>query len=133
MLKKYKRKQHFNFSIEGDKARLYLRKTFTNIFVTFTDMDNKVIICKTSGNSGIKDSKRRKKAPQALETIVKYLIKYLTLYKIKYVYLVFKMRLNRYTYTLIKELSFYGIQILGFKINRPIAFNGVRARKLRRR
>ena len=96
-------------------------------------MKNKVIICKTSGSSGISGSKRHKKVYQALETIVKALIKYLKLYKIKKVYLIFRMRLNRYTQTLIKELSFYGIKILGFRIHRFVAFNGVRGRKLRRR
>jgi len=32
-------------------AKIYIKKTYTNIFITLTDMDNKVVICKTSGSS----------------------------------------------------------------------------------
>jgi len=50
--KKVKIKDKFNFGIKKYKfnmGRLYLRKSFSNIFLTFTDLSNKVIICKTSG------------------------------------------------------------------------------------
>jgi len=91
--KKYKRKRHFFFGETGNHGCLYLRKSFSNIFVTFTDMNNKVVACKTSGNSGIVDTKRRKKNPQALEIIVKELMKVVKLYRIQFFSIIFKMRL----------------------------------------
>lgn len=51
-IKKIKIKKKFNFGIKRYKfnvGRLYLRRTFSNIFLTFTDLSNHVIVCKTSG------------------------------------------------------------------------------------
>jgi ribosomal protein S11 len=42
------------------------------------------------------------------------------------------MRVNKFFYFLTKELAFYGITVVNFRIRRPVAFNGVRRRKLRR-
>jgi len=133
--KKVKIKDKFNFGIKKYKfnmGRLYLRKSFSNIFLTFTDLSNKVIICKTSGNSGITGSKRRKRIPLALETIVKSLHRFFLLYQIKSIQIVLKMRKNSYFKTLLKLLSYYGISISGFSYRRILAFNGVKGRKLRR-
>jgi len=77
-------------------------------------------------------SKRRKKVPYAIENIIKALSPYFKVYKITQVFLVLKMRINTFFYFLAKELAFYGIRIISFKIRRPIAFTGVRKRKLRR-
>lgn len=44
-----KLKRYFNFGLCG-KARLHLRKTHSNIFVTLTDLHNNVVICKSSGS-----------------------------------------------------------------------------------
>lgn len=35
------------------------------------------------------------------------------------------MRVNTYFYFLTKELAFYGINVLGFRIRRPVAFMGL--------
>jgi len=129
---KIKKKNHFNLGETESSARLYLRKTYTNIFITLTDLDNKVMICKTSGNSGIKGSKRRKRVPQAIESIVKELHTFLKLYKISIVDIVLKMSVTSYLYYLLKELMYYGVEVSGFSVRRAIAFNGVRGRKLRR-
>lgn len=51
---KLRKKNHFNLGINNDIGRIYLRRRFTNIFVTLTDLDDKVIICKTSGNLALK-------------------------------------------------------------------------------
>jgi ribosomal protein S11 len=50
-IKKIKKiKNKFYFGLKSlKKGRLYLRKSFSNIFLTFTDLKNKVVICKTSG------------------------------------------------------------------------------------
>jgi len=130
--KRYKRKQHFFFGETGNYGCLYLRKSFSNIFVTFTDMNNKVIICKTSGNSGILDTKRRKKNPQALEVIIKELMKVIKIYRIRFFRIIFKMRFNNYTYNFIRLIKLHGLIISQLEIHRSIAFNGVRGRKLRR-
>lgn len=131
---KLKQKKHFFFGINKtyNVARIFLKRSYTNIFVTLADLNNKVIICKTSGSSGITGSKRRKKAPQAVETILASLQPFLKLYKITKVELILKMRITQIFHLLVKELSYYSIEVLGFFFRRRIAFNGVRGRKLRR-
>lgn len=127
-----KKKVYFNFGIGGGKACIHLSKTHSNVFLTLTDLRNKVVKCKTSGNSGITGSKRRKKVPLAIESIVQALLPTLTLYNILYIKIILKMRISSYYYTLLKELQYHGISIIGVVLRRKIAFNGVRGRKLRR-
>jgi len=126
------RKEHFNFGETNTVGLLYLKRSFSNVFLTLTDLDNKVILCLTAGSSGITGSKRKKKVPQALETIVSQMSEFLKLYELTQVRIVLKMKMRAFFYTLVRELEFYGFEILGVKIRRRIAFNGVRGRKLRR-
>lgn len=126
-----KLKRYFNFGLCG-KARLHLRKTHSNIFVTLTDLHNNVVICKSSGSSGIVGTKRRKKAPLALESIVQSLLPFFVKYRIVQLKIFLKMRVSSYYYTLMKELQYHGIVVNGIVVRRKIAFNGVRKRKLRR-
>lgn len=129
---KLKRKSHF-CSLD-DTAIIYLNKSYTNIFITLADLRRDVIISKSSGSSeGISHSKRRKTVPQAIENILKGMSKYFKLYNIKFVKIVLKIKVNVLFYYLLKELTFYNIGVKGFSIRRPIAFNGTRGRKIRRR
>jgi len=58
---KIKKNKIFSFGLNQDMAKIYIKKkTYTNIFITLTDMDNKVVICKTSGSSDIYKNKRKK-------------------------------------------------------------------------
>ena len=53
---KLKSKNHFFFGFkkEFNVARVFLRRTYTNIFITLTDLHDKVIVCKTSGNRALR-------------------------------------------------------------------------------
>lgn len=119
---KIKRKRHFYFGKEKDTGYLYLKRSASNIFLTLTDLKHKVIICKTSGSSGIVASKRKKKNPHAIESIVRELNTFFQLYKITKIRLILRMRINTFFYFLNKELVFYGIKIVRFRLQRPIAF-----------
>lgn len=125
-------KKDSKFLLSDNAAKIYLRRSYTNVFVTLTDLADKVIACKTSGMSGITGSKRRKNIPQAIESIMKVLYPVLKLYKIKNVTIVLKMRINIFFHYLQKELVYYNINILGYCMRRAVAFNGVKGRKLRR-
>lgn len=128
------KKKHFFFKKGNleNTAKIYLNKSYTNIYVTLTDLHNKVIICKSSGNSGIFGSKRRKIAYQAIELIIRKLSVYLKLYNIITVIIILKIKINPLLYFLLKELIYYNIIIKEISLRRPKAFNGVRGRKMRR-
>jgi ribosomal protein S11 len=96
-------------------------------------LNNKVIICKTSGNSKISESKRRKKIAMAIETIMKYLYnETILLFNIKNIEIILKMRVRSHLYTLIKRLKYYKINIVSIISKKKIAHNGIRKKKLRR-
>jgi ribosomal protein S11 len=113
-------------------AKIYIKKTYTNIFITLCDLKNKVIICKTSGSSDKIYNKRKKRIAQAVEKIIFRIKKYLKLYKIMYIHLILKMKVKAHIYTLLSKLHSYGIKILSIKSKKIIAHNGVKGRNLRR-
>jgi len=132
---KYKwEKLHFFFGNHDNKtAKIYLRKTWSNIFLTLSDLNDKVIICKSSGNCKVSDSKRRKKIAMAIETIMKYLYdESISLFNIKNVIIILKMKVKSHLYTLIKRLKYYKINIINIYSRRRVSHNGVRKRKIRR-
>jgi len=131
---KYKiRKNHFFFGDKNNKiANLYIRRTFTNIFVTLCDLNNKVIICKTSGSSDNIRSKRRKRIAQAVEKIMIYIRKTMRLYNLNNLNLILKMKIKSHVYTLLNKIKYYSLNILKISLRRPIAHNGVKGRNIRR-
>lgn len=95
----------------NNTAKLYLRRSFSNIFLTLTDLTDSVIVCRTSGSSGIEGQKRKKKSALALEQIVKSLHIYFKLYNIENVKIITRMKLNRYYYCLKQELNFSALSL----------------------
>ena len=68
--------KNFFFGTDLKKcARLHFRRTHNNIFVTLTDLLNKVI-APMSGGRCFSGNKRQKKAPQALEPMMAKLFPY---------------------------------------------------------
>jgi|SRR5579884_2113430 len=113
-------------------ANLVVNRSFSNIFLTVTDLKNKVVICKSSGSSGVGPLKKSKKSPQAVENIVSALVPYLEIYKIKNLIIILKVRFSNHIVILVKELFDRGYNIVKFLNKNKIAHNGMRGRKLRR-
>lgn len=131
---KYKLLKFKNFEF-GNKlkiAKLFIKRTYSNIFITLTDLNNKVIICKSSGSSDKIYNKRKKKVPQAVEKIIYKIKNYLNLYNILYIHIIIKMKIKTHIYTLLSKLHLYGINIISIKSKKNLAHNGVKGRNLRR-
>lgn len=115
-------------------AKLHLKKTYTNIFITLTDLWDKVIVCLSAGLcEKSSDSKRRKTSPQAIEVIMESMNKYFLVYEITDVIIDLKMKSNVFFRFLIKELRYYNIKILRVDVKRKLPFVPMRGRKLRRK
>lgn len=71
--KKLQKKPFFFGSKKPLRARLHFRRSHNNIFVTLTDLVNRVIMT-MSGGRCFSGNKRQKKAPQVLEPIVTRLL-----------------------------------------------------------
>lgn len=130
----YHIKKFKDFSLGTNKkiGKIYIKRTYTNIFVTLTDLNNKVIICKTSGSSDKIYNKRKKKIAQAVEKIVIKLNKILKLYNILYLQIILKMKIKAHIYTLLSKLHLFGFKILNIKSKKILAHNGIKGRNLRR-
>jgi len=49
---------------------------YSNIFLTLLDSNKKLIICKTGGSCVVSNSKKRKKASEALQGLAKSISEY---------------------------------------------------------
>jgi ribosomal protein S11 len=114
-------------------ARLYINRSFSNIFITLTDSNNKVVICKSAGNAGIDGNKRRKTAIQVIEPIVNQLCAYFELYSVHKINIIVKYDMTAHLNKLLRELKLVGIEINSIKVLVKFAHNGVRARKIPRK
>jgi ribosomal protein S11 len=134
--KKYKlknKKNHFFFgNLKNKIANIYIKRSFTNIFITLCDLNNKVIICKTSGSSDSFTNKRRKRISQAVEKIILKIKKTIKLYNIVKLHIILKMKIKSHVYTLINRLKYYGLIILSICSKRKMSHNGVKGRNIRR-
>ena len=131
----YKVKKNKNFVL-GDKqpAGIYIRQRFSNVFVTLTDFNHKVIVCKTSCSCCIKCNKKRKTTPQTIEAIALSLTTYFKRYNINEIRLFLKSRINPLVFYLIRYLMFFNIKVLEISINTiPQTHTYCRKRIARRR
>jgi len=113
-------------------AKIYMKTSYSNIFVSLTDMDDKLIVCCTSGSSGVRKNKRMKCAPQAVGAILDKLSVYFFRYRIRFVEVIIADNIGASTYALLYELRRHGVVVVCLKDRRVLAHNGPRPRKLRR-
>jgi len=128
MIKKF----YFNNKKIKNTANIMVNRSFSNIFITITDLRKNVVICKSSGSSGVGNLKKSKKSPQAIENIVNALIPYIELYKIRNLNIILKVRFSSHVILLVKELHDRGYNIIQFMTRLKVGHNGMRGRKLRR-
>jgi len=128
----YLKIKNFILGNKNKTAKIFIKRTYSNIFITLTDLNNKVIICKTSGSSDKIYNKRKKKVAQAIEKIIYKIKNYFLLYNIINLHIIIKMKIKTHIYTLLSKLHFYGMNILSIKSKKIIAHNGVKGRNLRR-
>ena len=127
-------KEHFVFgkNLESKTGILVYKRTHSNIFITFMDLKKKVVVCKSSGICKVGYSRKKKIAPQAIEQIVNSLIKFLNIYKIKFVRILLKVRVSVHVFNLIRLLGLQDIKVQFFCDIKRFAHNGLRGRNFRR-
>jgi small subunit ribosomal protein S11 len=126
------KKETFFFGHEAPlRARLHFRRTHNNIFVTLTDLSNKVVATMSGGRCFI-GNKRPKKAPQVLEPMVSRLLSFFKQHGLNSFEIWLKSTFSWHVQILLKELSLQNFHILSILDKRIIPHNGVRGRKVRR-
>jgi ribosomal protein S11 len=114
-------------------VRIYLRKSFTNIFFTVTDLRNRVIYTLSGGMCSEKNNRRSKVIPFIVEAMSKKIIKVFRTLHISLVQLILKTSLRAHLRILVYRLSKANFKISSILDRRIAAHNGVRARSLKRR
>lgn len=114
------------------KAIFIINMSYSNIFFTLVDLNGKIISTKSTGFAKVGNSKKKKLSTQTIEILVNQFLFYLNLYKITSLSIVLKIRVNKFIWSFIYKLIYYGLTINSFIINRRIAHNGMRLRKMRR-
>jgi ribosomal protein S11 len=126
------KKQKFLFLTVQNKKRanIHLRKNYSNFFLTLTDTQNKVIVCKSAAMVlGKLQRRRRRKAPQTMENMVANLEHYFSFYNIKCLYLILHIRPGLYVRFLARSLKARKIQLLNIKYKRKLPYSYTRGRR----
>ena len=130
------KKNHFifnenNFSLKN-KAIFTFNESYSNIFITLLDLNKRVICTKSAGMANLGNSKKKKLSTQTIDILVKQLLIYLRLYKIEEVSIIIKAALDKFFFTFVHKLNYFGISISNFILYKKIPHNGMRSRKLRK-
>ena len=127
-----KERQKFQLGPYKCKAKILFQTTYSNIFLSLLDLNDKVICFKSSGHLPNSYNKKNKKPLYNIGLLMELLSKYLTLYKITRI--IFEIRAKRpffYGKYLLSEFKTYGLWVDTFKHYVPIAHNGVKGRHIR--
>lgn len=109
------------------KAFIFLRGNSSNIIVTLTDLNYKVIYCCSSGS--MEGTKKFKRSIYVLEPLFLKLLAPLRHHRVSFLDIMLRMRVGSHVFAFIKECSSHG-----FKVNRlleryNLPHNGVRSRR----
>jgi ribosomal protein S11 len=93
-------------------AKVYMKFTYSNVFITLTDMSDKAIICHSAGSAGVIGTRKAKKAPHVVDMIVKKLQFSLIKFKIKCIIIFVRRKAVKAMNYLIRSLARFGIKII---------------------
>lgn len=110
-------------------GRAYIKATYNNTIVTFTDADGNVLSSSSAGANGFRGAK--KATPYAASMIVKNAAESLAPYGVKEVH-VFVKGVGLGRDAAVRAINANGITILGIKDITPVPHNGCRSRRPRR-
>lgn len=113
-------------------GKLYFRKTYNNIFLTFTDAFNKVIDTMSGGQCSPTNNKRLKKAAHMIPNLIAKLRPSFQYYGINAMTLCLRSKGGFFATTIIEELKLNNIILFNILDKRRRTHNGVRPRKPRR-
>jgi len=127
------KKAHFLFGKKCKIAILVINKSRSNLFFTLLDVIGQPIITKTMSSPKISNNKRKKLATQSISIIINQFKSFFYLYNIEAIYLVLKIRINKYVWTFFHKFKLLKLKIAGVFIQSEIPHNGMRVRKKRRK
>lgn len=120
----------FNFGAKPwvkKKAFIFLKGSSSNIIVTITDLNYKVIFSCSSGS--IPGTKKFRRSVYVLEPLFLKLLVPLKHHRVSLLEIMLRMRVSSHVFAFIKECSSHGFKILRILERYNLPHNGVRSRK----
>ena len=127
-----KKRQKFNLSPLKCKAKILFQTTYSNIFLSLLDLNNKVICFKSAGHLPDSFNKKKKTPLYNIGLLMELLSKYIKLYKITNI--IFEFRAKKpffYGNYFLDQFKLYGLFVNTYKHYVPVAHNGVKGRHIR--
>lgn len=113
------------------EAIVYLRRKRNNIYLTLTDLRGKVVTTSSSGFFGFKNY--ASVLPNAAQASAKRISFFLKTAKIKKIALIVKSKVPAVVFGVIRGFTALGIRVNRLMDRIPIAHNGVKRKKARRK
>lgn len=136
MKKRLKKQVHINFnetfSFPSGIGRIYLKYTRSNIFITLTDFDGRLVLCRSSGSAGLLGKRSKKTTYHAILPIIRSMAEHFKVYKITGVLLYIRVLPTTHERFLIVALARLGVTIKEIVDQIAVPHNGMRSRKVRR-
>jgi len=128
------RLQNFKFTGKWKQhyCRVHMRKSFTNIFITLTDLQDKVIHTTSIGQFSKINNKRVKLSPVIYLKMIRKFFQFMRKLKFRKYEMILRSRFGHHLITFVRESLYYGLRPFRLINRRIVAHNGVRARHIRR-
>jgi hypothetical protein len=132
---KFKKKNKFNFKNEafsktGNVAILKFNKSYSNFFISLSDILNKFIIGKSAAMVlGKKEPRRKRKAPNTMEHLINSLDHFFDLYNITDIIIYSFIRPSLFLNFALRYVRVKNINIIKIIIKRNMPFSLYRGRK----
>lgn len=107
-------------------ARIHFRSNTNNLFITLTDMKNKVLYTRSTGTCTGETNKRRKRTNLVVEQMTDEIIRKLTLAQKKNVQIVLRTRKRRLLRPFLTYIYTSAIKITSMLYRCKIPHNGIR-------
>jgi ribosomal protein S11 len=129
--KKHKRK--FFVHMKPRKAMLHFKPSYSNYFMTMTDLSYNTVVCYSGGRVSLSNNKKTKISTVVAYSLIKSLFFYLKMYKIKQLIFEIKKRMDAFFYQAMSFLKYKRLKVYRLYAIRRLPHNkGLRKRKLRR-
>ena len=120
-------KSKFNYGT-NNTAKIHFRANVNNLFLTLTDIKNKVIYTRSTGMCTQEKNKRQQLSPLVIKTMVSDIAKKIYRLKIKCVEIVIRTRARRLFKNFMSYMRQNRVQIFSIVDKRRLPHNGVRGK-----
>lgn len=111
----------------GARARIHIRASVNNLFITLTTMGNRVIYTRSTGTCTSQTNKRRKRTNIVIEHMANEIVNKLRQVRINKIQILLRTRKRKLLRPFLSYLNTSGMRVTSILDRCKIAHNGIRA------